>query len=57
MNGDLTIEDVWLLARLVRAEIEQTESGSRKHQNAVRVSRKLERMRDELRRRQPQHAR
>lgn len=51
MNDDLTIEDVWLLARLVRAEIQQTEPGSRKHGNALRVARKLERMREGLRRR------
>jgi hypothetical protein len=50
-EGELTIEDIWLLARLVRAEIEKTDSGTRKHRNAVRVARKLERMRVSLRRR------
>ena len=49
--GDLTIEDMWLLTRLVRAEIEKTDPGTRKHRNALRVARKLERMRVSLRRR------
>lgn len=49
--GDLTIEDIWLLARLVRAEIEKTDPGTRKHRNALRVARKLDRMRVSLRRR------
>ncbi len=49
--NDLTIEDVWLLARLVRAEIEQADPGSRRHSNALRVARKLEQMRGALRRR------
>lgn len=48
---DLTIEDTWLLARLVRAEIEKTDPATRKRRNALRVARKLERMRVSLRRR------
>jgi hypothetical protein len=49
--GDLTVEDMWLLTRLVRAEIEKTDPGTRKHRNALRVARKLECMRVSLRRR------
>lgn len=51
MNDNLTIEDVWLLAKLVRAEIEQSDQGTRRHSNALRVARKLEGMRTALRRR------
>jgi hypothetical protein len=53
MNSDLTIEDVRLLARLVRAEIERCDQGSRQHQNALRVAHKLERIREEGLRRRP----
>jgi hypothetical protein len=54
MNNDLTIEDVWLLARLVRAEIERCDQGTRQHRNALRVAHKLERMSEGLRRRPSQ---